>query len=258
MIRKAYLGTYATNKDRIMKAIHKLFVTLCTCAMMLGSTSALAQDSDTKIALDHFYQSPQTQPFFNSAYGYAVFPSVGKGGFWVGGAYGKGVVFKANKATGFAKLFQVSIGLQFGGQAYSEILFFQDKRAYDNFVSGSFELDAQASAVAIDEGASAKAGTAGAGAGSNGNYATKSYINGVAIFTKTKGGAMVEASLAGQKFTFEPMTEATRKVKGYDNDIPQGLQQPAKQKQQKPAATLTQPQDDSAVVVDTIERPDDF
>ena len=241
-----------------MKAIHKLFVTLCTCAMMLGSTSALAQDSDTKVALDHFYQSPQTQPFFNSAYGYAVFPSVGKGGFWVGGAYGKGVVFKANKATGFAKLFQVSIGLQFGGQAYSEILFFQDKRAYDNFVSGSFELDAQASAVAIDEGASAKAGTAGAGAGSNGNYATKSYINGVAIFTKAKGGAMVEASLAGQKFTFEPMTEATRKVKGYDNDVPQALQQPAKQKQQKPAATLTQPQDDSAVVVDTIERPDDF
>lgn len=258
MIRKASLGTYATNKDQIMKAIHKLFVTLCTCAMMLGSTSALAQDSDTKVALDHFYQSPQTQPFFNSAYGYAVFPSVGKGGFWVGGAYGKGVVFKANKATGFAKLFQVSIGLQFGGQAYSEILFFQDKRAYDNFVSGSFELDAQASAVAIDEGASAKAGTAGAGAGSNGNYATKSYINGVAIFTKAKGGAMVEASLAGQKFTFEPMTEATRKVKGYDKDVPKALQQPAKQKQQKPAATLTQPQDDSAVVVDTIERPDDF
>ena len=80
---------------------------------MLSSTSALAQDSDTQKALDLFYQSPQTQPFFKSAYGYAVFPSVGKGGFWVGGAYGNGVVFKANQATGFAKLFQVSMSILF-------------------------------------------------------------------------------------------------------------------------------------------------
>ncbi|WP_305373968.1 lipid-binding SYLF domain-containing protein [Photobacterium leiognathi] len=242
-----------------MKTIHKLFIALCTCIMMLSSTSALAQDSDTQKALDLFYQSPQTQPFFKSAYGYAVFPSVGKGGFWVGGAYGNGVVFKANQATGFAKLFQVSIGLQFGGQAYSEILFFQDKRAYDNFVSGSFELDAQASAVALDEGASAKAGTAGAGAGSNGEYATRSYINGVAIFTKAKGGAMIEASLAGQKFTFEPMTEATRNVKGYDKMVPQGLQKAAQEaKTVKPAETIKTPAEENAVVVETLERPDDI
>ena len=248
-----------------MKAPYKLFISVCSLLMLMLSTQALAQEqqNDTKDALAHFYKSPQTQPFFHSAYGYAVFPSVGKGGFWVGGAYGSGVVFKANKAMGFAKLYQLSIGLQFGGQAFSEILFFQDKRAYDRFVEGGLELDAQASAVALDEGASAKVGTAGAGMNAGSDYMTKSYINGVAIFTRTKGGAMIEASLAGQKFTYEPMTAATREIKGYDHVLPefnqnyqptQAIPQQQQSQLQKPANTIKPA--DSAVVVDTIEQPD--
>lgn len=246
-----------------MKTTHKIFTTLCSLLMLMLSTQVLAQEqqNDTKDALAHFYKSPQTQPFFHSAYGYAVFPSVGKGGFWVGGAYGSGVVFKANRAMGFAKLYQLSIGLQFGGQAFSEILFFQDKRAYDRFIDGGLELDAQASAVALNEGASAKVGTAGAGMNAGSDYMTKSYINGVAIFTRTKGGAMIEASLAGQKFTYDPMTTATREIKGYDQVLPEfnnGNQPsqtaPQQQQQQKPVNTIKAA--DSAVVVDTIERPD--
>ncbi|MCD9500272.1 lipid-binding SYLF domain-containing protein [Photobacterium carnosum] len=251
-----------------MKATHKIFTSLCSLLMLMLSTQVLAQEqqNDTKDALALFYKSPQTQPFFHSAYGYAVFPSVGKGGFWIGGAYGSGVVFKANKAMGFAKLYQVSIGLQFGGQAFSEILFFQDKRAYDRFIDGGLELDAQASAVALTEGASAKIGTAGAGISAGSDYMTQSYINGVAIFTRAKGGAMIEASLAGQKFTYEPMTTATREIKGYDQVLPKfnaddqpsqtmSQSQPRKyQKMQKPAATIKST--DSAVVVDLIEKPD--
>ncbi|MEC6815352.1 lipid-binding SYLF domain-containing protein [Photobacterium toruni] len=253
-----------------MKATHKIFTTLCSLLILMLSTQVFAQEqqNDTKDALAHFYNSPQTQPFFHSAYGYAVFPSVGKGGFWIGGAYGSGVVFKANQAMGFAKLYQISIGLQFGGQAFSEILFFQDKRAYNRFIDGGMELDAQASAVALTEGASAKIGTAGAGINAGNDYMTQSYINGVAIFTHAKGGAMIEASLAGQKFTYEPMTTTTRKIKGYDQVLPEfnADYQPTKQTQttrqhqqqlQKPADTITSTDSaNSAVVVDTIERPD--
>ena len=241
-----------------MQTPPKIFISLCSLLMLMLSTQVLAQEqqNDTKDALAHFYKSPQTQPFFHSAYGYAVFPSVGKGGFWIGGAYGSGVVFKANQAMGFAKLYQVSIGLQFGGQAFSEILFFQDQRAYDR-------LDAQASAVALTEGASAKIGTAGAGMSAGSDYMTQSYINGVAIFTRAKGGAMIEASLAGQKFTYDPMTAVTREIKGYDQVLPefkhddQTTQTVSQQPQQlqKPANTINST--DSAVVVDTIEQPND-
>ena len=251
-----------------MQTPPKIFISLCSLLMLMLSTQVLAQEqqNDTKDALAHFYKSPQTQPFFHSAYGYAVFPSVGKGGFWIGGAYGSGVVFKANQAMGFAKLYQISIGLQFGGQAFSEILFFQDQRAYDRFIDGGLELDAQASAVALTEGASAKIGTAGAGMSAGSDYMTQSYINGVAIFTRAKGGAMIEASLAGQKFTYDPMTAVTREIKGYDQVLPefkhddQPTQTVSQQPQQlqKPANTINSTDStDSAVVVDTIEQPDD-
>ena len=254
-----------------MKTTHKIFTTLCSLLMLMISTQVLAQEqhNDTKDALALFYKSPQTQPFFHSAYGYAVFPSVGKGGFWIGGAYGSGVVFKANQAMGFAKLYQISIGLQFGGQAFSEILFFQDKRAYDRFIDGGLELDAQASAVALTEGASAKIGTAGAGMNAGSDYMTQSYINGVAIFTQAKGGAMIEASLAGQKFTYEPMTAATRQIKGYNDilptfnkeykqspTVPQPQQRQYQQSQRMQKAADTIKPENTAVVVDVIEKPD--
>lgn len=132
-------------------------------------------------------KSPKLNIFFDKAYGYAVFPTVGKAGFGIGGAYGSGVVYKRGKVLGYSTLTQLTIGFQFGGQAYSEIIFFKDKDALDKFTEGNFELGAQASAVAITAGASADV----------------DYSNGVAIFTMTKGGLMYEATVGGQKFSYK-------------------------------------------------------
>jgi lipid-binding SYLF domain-containing protein len=159
--------------------------------------------------IEVFKKSPVVQPFFKNAYGYAVFPTVGKGGIGIGGAYGKGQVYQADKVTGIAKLFKATIGFQLGGQAFSEIIFFQDKRAYDDFTSGNFEFDAAASAVAITAGAQAKAGTEGTaastGAGGPGVHAQANYRKGMAVFVHTKGGLMYEAAIGGQKFSFQAM-----------------------------------------------------
>lgn len=132
-------------------------------------------------------KDPKMKVFFSKAYGYAVFPTVGKGGFVIGGAYGEGEVYKRGKLIGTTSLTQATIGLQLGGQTYSEIIFFKDKRTLDHFTSGNFEFNAQASAVAVTSGASADA----------------EYSNGVAIFTLAKGGLMFEASVGGQKFSYE-------------------------------------------------------
>lgn len=131
-------------------------------------------------------KDPGIKVFFDKAYGYAVFPTVGKGGIGIGGAYGKGEVYERGALVGTSSLTQLTIGFQLGGQAYSEIVFFKDKATLDNFKSGNFEFSAQASAVAITAGASADA----------------DYSNGVAIFTLAKGGLMYEASVGGQKFGY--------------------------------------------------------
>ena len=132
-------------------------------------------------------------------------------GLGIGGAYGKGQVYRDGKVTGTTKLTKVTIGFQAGGQAFSQIIFFKDKRAYDEFTSGEFAFDAQASAVAITAGAQASAGTtggatAGATAGpKTGAYAETSYHRGMAVFVHTKGGLMYEAAIGGQKFSFKPL-----------------------------------------------------
>ena len=131
---------------------------------------------------------PGLQIFFDQAYGYAVFPSVGKGAIGIGGAYGEGTVFEQGVPIGATSLTKVSIGIQLGGQSYKEIIFFRDKATLDRFKQGNFELDAEASAVAVKKGASAAA----------------DYSKGVAVFTMVEGGLMFEASVGGQKFTFEP------------------------------------------------------
>ncbi|MGI2170042.1 YSC84-related protein [Shewanella sp. MF05960] len=171
------------------------------------SLPSFANDNTYVEAENNFKKATETQHFFNSAYGYAIFPTVAKGGIGIGAAYGNGRVYQAGSHMGDSTLTQLSIGFQLGGQAYSEIIFFKDAKAYNEFTSGSFEFSAQASAVAINLGASAQVGTtgnsAGAGqAGSNHNAAAK-YINGMAIFTAAKGGLMFEAALAGQSFTFD-------------------------------------------------------
>ena len=174
------------------------------------SSASAAEDYSSTIKV--FNESPAVQPYFKNAYGYAVFPTVGKGGLGIGGAYGKGQVYRDGKVTGTTKLTKVTIGFQAGGQAFSQIIFLQDKRAYDEFTTGQFAFDAQASAVAITAGAQAQAGSTGATAGASagpktGAFAKTSYYKGMAIFVHAKGGLMYEASIGGQKFNFKPIGE---------------------------------------------------
>jgi lipid-binding SYLF domain-containing protein len=190
----------------------KYCVFLLVSIVMVGLVSNISDASggkDFSSTIKLFKQSPQVQPYFANAYGYAVFPTVGKGGLGIGGAYGKGQVYRGGKVTGRTSLTKISIGFQAGGQAFSQIIFFQDKRAYDEFTSGSFAFDAQASAVAITAGAQAQAGSTGSTAGASagpktGTHAETNYRRGMAIFVHTKGGLMYEAAIAGQKFSFQP------------------------------------------------------
>jgi len=175
-------------------------------ALILSIPAYADKYTDT---IDVFKKSEVVQPFFKNAYGYAVFPTVGKGGIGIGGSYGTGQVYQGGKVTGEVSLIKGSIGWQFGGQAFSQMIFFADKRAYDEFTSGKFEFDATASAVAITAGAQAKAGTEGATAGASagpatGKQAKADYHKGMAVFVHTKGGLMYEASIGGQKFSFKP------------------------------------------------------
>jgi lipid-binding SYLF domain-containing protein len=128
------------------------------------------------------------QSFLNNAYGYAVFPSIGKGGLIAGGAYGRGEVFEQGRFVGYADLSQATIGAQIGGQKFSEVIAFKDQRALSRFESGQFAFDANASAVALKSGAAASA----------------KYANGVAVFVEPIAGLMVEASVGGQSFSFQP------------------------------------------------------
>ena len=190
-----------------MKNLRLLYPTVIWLIMGLAAAPAMADSHAKAIAV--FKSAPAVKPFFDTAYGYAVFPTVGKGGFILGGAYGKGKVYRGGAATGIATITKITVGFQLGGQAFSQIVFFQDKRAYDEFTSGSFEFDANASAVAITAGAQAQAGsmgtTAGASAGpATGTQANSSYRGGMAIFVHAKGGLMFEAAIGGQRFSFEP------------------------------------------------------
>ncbi|HSB96279.1 MAG TPA: lipid-binding SYLF domain-containing protein [Spongiibacteraceae bacterium] len=179
-----------------MKMLLKLLIVL------LGAYMAPLHADEYSDATANFRQAPTTQPFFQNAYGYAIFPTVGKGGFVVGGAYGEGRVFRGGAQIGDVSLLQVNIGWQLGGQTYSEIIFFQDKKAFDTFTSGSFSFGAQASAVAIAIGASAQAGSNGSSANAGNQQSESLYTLGMAVFTMTKGGLMYEASIGGQKFSY--------------------------------------------------------
>ena len=160
--------------------------------------------------LDVFESSPDLQSYFDNAYGYAVFPTVGRGGMVIGGSYGNGQVYENGRVAGRVSLTKLSIGFQLGGQVFSEIIFLQDKRAFDEFISNRFEFDASASAVAIVLGAQAQAGTAGSSASAgvgpvSTNQAEYGYNKGMAVFLHTLGGLMYEASIGGQKFKYTPL-----------------------------------------------------
>jgi len=184
------------------KFISAISIATCFIASIFATQVAAADDSYSE-AIANFKQASDTHKFFNNAYGYAIFPTIGKGGFGIGAAYGKGRVYKGNSYKGDTSLSQLSLGFQIGGQAYSEIIFFKDAKAYNEFTSGSFEFGAQASAVAITIGANAQAGTTGNSSSAGKAAAKAAYINGMAVYTLAKGGLMFEAALAGQSFTFE-------------------------------------------------------
>ncbi len=185
----------------------RFFIALVFSVLVMSSAYA---DADYSNAIKVFRDSPVVEPYFKNAYGYAIFPTIGKGGIGIGGAHGSGQVYVGDKVTGKTSMTQLTIGWQLGGQAYSQIIFFEDKRAYQEFTSGNFEFGAQASAVAITAGAQAQAGTTGAAAsaspgGSAGKQAATKYQKGMAVFTRAKGGLMYEAAIGGQKFSFEPI-----------------------------------------------------
>jgi lipid-binding SYLF domain-containing protein len=182
---------------------------MITLALALSFTMAQADDDPGTYeeAKGIFVNAGQSGNYFDMCYGYALFPTVGKGGIGVGAAHGEGRVYRGGEWVGNTKLNQLSIGLQLGGQAYSQIIFFKDKRAFDEFTSGEFEFGAQASAVAITAGASAKSSTssgstAGASGGKNDATTAGGYYKGMATFTVAKGGLMYEASIGGQKFKY--------------------------------------------------------
>ena len=180
----------------------------CLLALaVFAAAPALGETDEETIKV--FKDAGESGMFFANCYGYAVFPSIGKGAVGVGGAHGEGHVYAKGKVTGDATMNQLTVGLQLGGEAYREIIFFEDKRAFDTFTSGKFEFGAQASAVAITAGASASAGTTGTTAGastskSDAKTASGGYHEGMAVFTVAKGGLMFEASIGGQKFSYKP------------------------------------------------------
>lgn len=178
-----------------------------TVAALKESSKEIKKEKDqlaVQSALVEFQAVRQMESYFKGSFGVAVFPTIGKGGFWIGGAHGTGWVFREGKYTGEVKMTQVTVGFQAGGQAFSQIVFFEDEAAYKNFTSGNYEFGAQASAVAITAGANASAGTSGgSNAGAGSSQAKQDYTGGMAIFTVAKGGLMYEASVGGQKFKFK-------------------------------------------------------
>jgi len=145
---------------------------------------------DSKTAKASFLKAdPSMQNLFKHASGYAIFPNVGKGGVGVGGAAGKGAVYARGVLVGTAQMVQVTVGAQAGGQAYREIIFFENRDAADRFMQNKVEFSGQVSAIAVKTGASANA----------------NYRDGVVVFSQEKGGLMLEASLGGQKFTYKAL-----------------------------------------------------
>ena len=177
--------------------------------LLVASTAwSDAYDDSRKV----FKEAGSSAAMFDSAYGYALFPTIGKGGVGIGGAGGKGRVYVGGAQVADTSMGQVSVGFQFGGQAYSMIIFFEDERAFTDFASGNFEFGAQATAVAITAGASAGTSTgggatAGASGGQHDASTRGSYTKGMAVFTVAKGGLMYEASIGGMKFGYKPLED---------------------------------------------------
>jgi lipid-binding SYLF domain-containing protein len=164
---------------------------LITLLLIVVSTTLFSQENDVdeaNEAINNFKDTnSEIEKFFDSAYGYAVFPGIGKGGLGIGGAAGKGTIYQGGAPVADTKMTQLTVGLQAGGQKYAEVIFFEDENAYNRFISDKFEFAAQVSAVALKSGVSLDA----------------KYTDGMLVFTIPIGGLMYEASIGGQKFKTE-------------------------------------------------------
>lgn len=177
------------KKVNIQTSLLVVLFAIATSAMaQVGAWDPKAEEKAEKTITTFREKNDKMNSYFEDSYGYVVFPSVGKGGIVLGGAHGRGSVYEQGELIGAAKMTQVTIGFQWGGQAYSEVLFFKDKATLDSFKNSELKFAGQASAVAVTLGASADI----------------AYENGVAVYTLAKGGLMYEASLGGQKFNFLP------------------------------------------------------
>ncbi|HTS18602.1 MAG TPA: YSC84-related protein [Verrucomicrobiae bacterium] len=169
----------------------RLLVTLALAGGVATATTAADRlDTDVRDTIQMIRTSnPRLQRLFDTAYGYAVFPSVGKGGIGLGGAEGRGQVFEKGALVGTAKLTQATVGAQLGAQSYSEVIFFESPKALDDFRDGKTALSADLSGALAADGAGAEA----------------KYQHGVLVYTMQRSGLMFEASIGGQHFTFTPI-----------------------------------------------------
>jgi len=185
--------------------IRMFFVTV----LLLTGTAVFAAASlqDCQETMGKFKELGNVSELLAQSYGYAVLPTIGKGGVGVGGAAGSGCVFAGGKHVGNVSMGQVSIGWQLGGQAYSQLILFQNADTYKEFTQGNFEFGADATAVALTYGAAAGASTQGASASAGDTHGKGAWKRGMAIFTLAKGGLMYEATIGGQKYNFKPLVD---------------------------------------------------
>jgi lipid-binding SYLF domain-containing protein len=176
-------------KISIRRAITLLIIAAAPSILFAQDSRDNKLIADSRFARDEFIKTDSLmQSLFNNSAGYVIFPNVGKGGMGIGGAAGNGILFEKGHEVGRASMKQVSVGFQFGGQAYREVIFFENESALNRFKQNKFEFTARASAVAVTTGASANV----------------KYADGVMVFTQEKGGLMYEATVGGQKFNYTP------------------------------------------------------
>jgi len=183
----------------------KNIIIFSVCLMFATAAHAAATLDECNATLGKFKQLGNVPNMMADSYGYAVLPTIGKGGIGIGAAGGTGCVYAQGKHTGKVSMGQVTIGFQLGGQAYSQIILFKNADTYQEFTNGNFEFGADATAVALTYGAQAGANTQGASASAGDTKATGSWKRGMAIYTLAKGGLMYEASIGGQKYKFKPL-----------------------------------------------------
>jgi lipid-binding SYLF domain-containing protein len=178
---------WTTGLALVMSLVAGLLGSCATAPASPEDKTALVTEARTRLQQMQT-EDPSLGALLQKGYGYSLFPNVGKGGLVVGGAYGRGVVYERGQHIGYSDLSQGSVGLQVGGQSFSELLVFENKEALERFKAGRFGFAAGASAVVLKAGAAT----------------TATFVDGVAVVVQPIGGVMVEAAIGGQQFTYQP------------------------------------------------------